>query len=145
VPNNTLLIAAAVLQAVMFSPSGVTPAGPVASAAPATKIYSVCELRANAAPVVRKRITVRGDVGHSFHFGVTLSDARCAGEIVTIRFPAPDPKGIQQKFHYLWDGTASGGEDFTCDCSGRITYSKYNISVLEIDNAVLNSTTVSKN
>ena len=109
------------------------------------KVYSVCEVRARGALSLRalggRRITLRGEIGKSYHFGVILTDDHCEGELVRVILPVPDPEGVYLKFRFLetrnrTDNPESG--DFFCDCSGRVKF-QHGIPEMVVDDAVITS------
>lgn len=116
-----------------------------ALAAPADKIYSVCEIRASdetgsvvANSLADKKIVIRGRLGSSYHFGVILTDDRCINNFVRIIFPVPDPKGVYQNFKFLrTQNQTTAVKYFMCECSGRVSF-KYNIAELDVDGSVIN-------
>ena len=110
-----------------------------ASAVAADKIYSVCDIQDNSISNSDQAITIRAAVGRSFHLGVVLTDNRCVGKVVKVIFPIPDPKGVQEKFRFLYasNGAAPADIYFICDCSGHVNF-KHRIPELDIDDAIIN-------
>jgi hypothetical protein len=137
---KTLLVSIIVLEALTLAE------GNPAFAAPAGKVYSVCEVWARHAlnshipkNIVDEEITIRAEVGRTHHLGMFLTDDHCDTKIVRIIFPVPDPKNIYYRSFRMFEANQPAiakDDHFMCDCSGRINF-KYYFPILKIDDAVV--------
>lgn len=145
---RTLLVSTIVLEALTLAE------GNPAFAAPAGKVYSVCEVWARHASnshiyenTVDQEITIRAEVGKTRHLGMFLTDDHCDTKIVRIIFPVPDPKNIYYRSFRMFEANQPAiakDDHFICDCSGRINF-KYYFPILEIDDAIVTKLSASEN